>query len=46
MRLQLVRHLVQLGFALFIGYVAVGHELLPEGETASAESYCPFDGLG
>ena len=44
-RLHLVRHLVQLGCASFIGYVAVGHELLPEGAVASAESYCPFGGL-
>ena len=44
-RLQLVRHLVQLGFLLVIGYVAVGHELLADGETASGESYCPFGGL-
>jgi ferredoxin len=45
MRLQLVRHLVQLGFMLFIGYLVVSHALLAEGETASAESYCPFGGL-
>ena len=36
---------MQLGFAAFIAYVAVGHVLLPEGETPSAESYCPFGGL-
>ena len=42
---QIARHVVQLGFALFIGYVAVGHTLLPEGTVPSAESYCPFGGL-
>lgn len=44
-RLQQVRHLVQLGFVLFIAAVAVGHELLPEGAFPSAESFCPFGGL-
>ena len=44
-RLQQIRHLVQLGFALFIAALVVRHEFLPEGEAASAESYCPFGGL-
>jgi len=45
LRLQQVRHLVQLGFALFIAGLAIGHELLPEGAVPSAEAYCPFGGM-
>lgn len=44
-RVQLTRHVVQLGFLLFIAATAIGHELLPEGVAASAESYCPFGGF-
>lgn len=43
-QVQIIRRLVQLGFVLFIGFVAVQHALLGDKST-SPEAYCPFGGV-
>jgi polyferredoxin len=45
---QIFRRVSQLGFAIFIAYLAIQHVVIGEGGetiTASAEAYCPFGGL-
>lgn len=44
---QHLRHLIQIGVALFIGTLAVAHTLAGETDTsiASPEAFCPFGGI-
>ena len=46
-RVQRTRHLIQLGFAAFIGWLVVQNLLVPEetGAVASAEAFCPLGGF-
>lgn len=47
-RVQRLRHLIQLGFAAFIAYVAAQHLVTGEGGSAAAaspEAYCPLGGF-